>query len=378
MRVRAIDAKTGEAAMVERGAEDHAWTVTPLGPGVPDDGELVLSPGWLDIQVNGFAGVDFNSGRTTPAEYEQAREALRALGVTRFLPTVITAAPDHLAECLARIDEARCASPELARAMPGVHLEGPFISPEDGARGAHPLEHVRPPDPALFEELQAASGGRIVLVTLAPEQPGSVPFIRNLTARGVRVAIGHSLADGEQLAAAAQAGASLSTHLGNGLPALLPRHQNPLWDQLADDRLAASAIFDGHHLPESVMRVMHRAKAPDRLVLTSDAVALAGMPPGVYEGQVGGRVELHESGRLTMYGSEYLAGSASSLLDGVNTALRVLGLGLPEVLRFVTEVPQRLLGLPEAEESLLLRRTGGGVEVEAVGRVAAAAGAGAR
>lgn len=378
MRVRAIDAKTGEAAMVERGAEDHAWTVTPLGPGVPDDGELVLSPGWLDIQVNGFAGVDFNSGRTTPAEYEHAREALRALGVTRFLPTVITAAPDHLAECLARIDEARRASPELARAMPGVHLEGPFISPEDGARGAHPLEHVRPPDPALFEELQAASGGRIVLVTLAPEQPGSVPFIRNLTARGVRVAIGHSLADGEQLAAAAQAGASLSTHLGNGLPALLPRHQNPLWDQLADDRLAASAIFDGHHLPESVMRVMHRAKAPDRLVLTSDAVALAGMPPGVYEGQVGGRVELHESGRLTMYGSEYLAGSASSLLDGVNTALRVLGLGLPEVLRFVTEVPQRLLGLPEAEESLLLRRTGGGVEVEAVGRVAAAAGAGAR
>lgn len=378
MRVRAIDAKTGEAAMVERGAEDHAWTVTPLGPGVPDDGELVLSPGWLDIQVNGFAGVDFNSGRTTPAEYEHAREALRALGVTRFLPTVITAAPDHLAECLARIDEARRASPELARAMPGVHLEGPFISPEDGARGAHPLEHVRPPDPALFEELQAASGGRIVLVTLAPEQPGSIPFIRDLTARGVRVAIGHSLADGEQLAAAAQAGASLSTHLGNGLPALLPRHQNPLWDQLADDRLAASAIFDGHHLPESVMRVMHRAKAPDRLVLTSDAVALAGMPPGVYEGQVGGRVELHESGRLTMYGSEYLAGSASSLLDGVNTALRVLGLGLPEVLRFVTEVPQRLLGLPEAEESLLLRRTGGGVEVEAVGRVAAAAGAGAR
>src|SRR5699024_7218193 len=161
------------------------------------------------------------------------------------------------------------------------------------------------------------------LVTLAPELGGSEAFIRELVGRGVRVAIGHSLADGGQLAAAAAAGATLSTHLGNGLPAELPRHQHPLWDQLADDRLTASAIFAGHHLPDNLLRVLHRVKAPERLILTSDAVALAGLPPGVYEGQVGGKVELHPNGRLTMHGSEYLAGSASSLLDGVNTALRV-------------------------------------------------------
>jgi N-acetylglucosamine-6-phosphate deacetylase len=324
------------------------------------------SPGWLDIQVNGFAGIDFNTGRTTPAEFEQARLALRAVGVTRFLPTVITADAEHLLQCLARIDEACRASRELELAMPGIHLEGPFISPLDGARGAHPLECVIPPDLQLFERLQAAAGGRIRLVTLAPEIEGSIGFIRELVSRGVRVAIGHSLADSAQLAAAADAGASLSTHLGNGLPGQLARHPNPLWDQLADDRLAASVIFDGHHLPDSVMRVLQRAKAPGRLILTSDAVALAGLKPGVYEGQVGGKVELHESGRLTMFGSEYLAGSASSLLDGVNTALRVTGLPLQQVLEFVTRAPERLLGLPPAAEQLLLRIEADGVAVDRI------------
>lgn len=328
--------------------------------------ESFVSSGWLDIQVNGFAGIDFNSGRTTPAEFEQARLALRQAGVTRFLPTVITASPNHLLACLARIDEACRSSAELERAMPGIHLEGPFISPLDGARGAHPLDCVIPPDLELFEQLQDAAGGRIRLLTLAPEQPGSTAFISKLVARGVRVAIGHSLASPEQLAAAAAAGASLSTHLGNGLPGQLARHTNPLWEQLADDRLTASAIFDGHHLPDSVMRVITRCKAPDRLVLTSDAVALAGMPPGVYDGQVGGKVELHPSGRLTMFESEYLAGSASSLLDGVNTALRVTGLPLPEILPWVTSVPEQLLGLPPCSEELLLRVAGGRVELEGI------------
>lgn len=363
----ALDLHSGETFTISRDLKAGPWRVDATDGGEADRPTLLISRGWLDIQVNGFAGTDFNSGTTDPAGFEHARQALRRVGVTRFLPTVITGAPDHLARCLGRINAACSGSVELAAAMPAVHLEGPFISPMDGARGAHLHQHVRAPDLQLFDELQDAAGGRIRLVTLAPEHPGSVEFIRELTGRGVRVAIGHSLASTEELAAAAEAGATLSTHLGNGLPAQLPRHHNQLWDQLADDRLSASVIFDGHHLPPNVMRVAHRMKAPDRLVLTSDAVALAGMPPGVYEGQVGGKVELHANGRLTMYDSEYLAGSASSLLDGVNTATGILGLPLADVVRFVTDIPERLLGLPPAEESLLLKRDGNRVVVEDAG-----------
>ncbi len=326
----------------------------------------LTTPGWLDIQVNGYAGTDFNSGRALPADFERARVAQRTLGVTRFLPTVITGTPAGMGECIRRIVEARASSAELAAAMPLIHLEGPFISPEDGARGAHPLECVRPPDLALFEDLQAQAQGLVRLLTLAPEHEGSLDFIARVTAAGTRVAIGHSLASSERIREAVDAGATLSTHLGNGLPNNLRRHPNPLFDQLAEPRLSASAIFDGHHLPDSVMRVIHRMKAPGHLILTSDAVALAGMPAGVYEGQVGGKVELHSSGRLTMYGSDYLAGSASSLLDGINNAIRVSGLDVTEVVRYVTDVPATLLGLPPSDARVELAAAGGAFKVTGV------------
>ncbi len=329
---------------------------------------MITVPGWLDIQVNGYAGVDFNSGTATPHDFEHARQSQRLLGVTRFLPTVITGSLAGMQLCLERITAARQSSHELAAAMPAVHLEGPFISPQDGARGAHPADCVRPPDMSFFDTLQEAADGLIRLVTLAPEQPGSLDFISRVTAAGVRVSIGHSLADGVRIREAVAAGATLSTHLGNGLPGILPRHHNPLWEQLAEPGLTASAIFDGHHLPGAVMKVIHRMKGPDNLILTSDAVALAGMPAGVYEGQVGGKVQLHDSGRLTMYGSDYLAGSASSLLDGVNTALRLTGLPVEEVVRWVTTVPEWLLGLPPSADRVMLELQDGVASVVGVGR----------
>lgn len=313
------------------------------------------SPGWLDIQVNGLVGVDFNLPGLTTEACERAVRAQWRAGVTRFLPTVITGSEDHLAACLRGLYEAAQASDVVAAATPGVHLEGPFISPEDGARGAHPVAAVRPPDLRLFERLQAASGDRIKLVTLAPEHPGSVEFIREVTARGVRVALGHTLANGEQIEAAVAAGATLSTHLGNGIPARIDRHHNQLWDQLADDRLTASAIFDGHHLPPNLMRVWHKVKGDGRLLLVSDAVSLAGMPPGRYDETVGGAVELHPNGRLTQLGSEYLAGSASLLLDGVNTALAMLDVAPGAIFELVSSVPERALGLPPGGDLLKLR-----------------------
>ncbi len=314
----------------------------------------VTSPGWFDLQINGLDGVDFNRAGVTPTEFEKAVRANWRAGVTRFLPTVITGLEDHLSACLRAIDEAVTASELVADAVPGIHLEGPFISPVDGARGAHPLEAVRPPDLAMFDRLQAAAGGRITLVTVAPEHPGSVEFIRELTGRGVRIAIGHTLATTEQLAAAVDAGATLSTHLGNGIPATINRHHNQIWDQLADSRLTATAIFDGHHLPPNLMRVLHEVKGEGLLVLVSDAVSLAGMPPGRYTEHVGGAVELHPNGRLTQADSNYLAGSASLLLAGVNTALAVLEIEPYAIFELVTRAPERAMGLEPRDDRLKL------------------------
>ena len=337
------------------------------------DPRLLVGPGWTDVQVNGFAGHDVNGDPMPPDGFEAMRRALTATGVTRFLPTVITAAAHDMSARLAAIAQACDASEAVRRAVPGIHLEGPFLSPEDGARGAHPLSAIRDPDRALFDAFQEASGGLIRLVTLAPERPGALELIRYLRSHGVVVAIGHTLADGQRISEAADAGAMLSTHLGNGAPALLPRHPNVIWEQLAEDRLYASAIFDGHHLPPSVMRVLLRMKGPDRLLLTSDAVSLAGRPPGVYEGQVGGKVELHTNGRLTMHGTAYLAGSASSLADGVATAVDRLDTAPRDAVAMASRVPETLLGLSPSDDVTVVELGPEGLSVRRVvidGRIA--------
>lgn len=330
------------------------------------DRRLLVGPGWTDVQVNGFAGHDVNGDPMPPAGFEAMRRALAATGVTHFLPTVITAAAPDIAARLGAIAQARDASEAIRRAVPGIHLEGPFLSPDDGARGAHPLSAIRDPDRALFDSFQDAAGGLIRLVTLAPERPGALELTAYLRAHGIVVAIGHTQAGAQRIAEAADAGATLSTHLGNGAPALLPRHPNVIWEQLAEDRLYASAIFDGHHLPPSVMRVLLRVKGPDRLLLTSDAVSLAGRPPGVYEGQVGGKVELHPNGRLTMHGTSYLAGSASSLADGVATAVDLLGVDPRDAIAMVSQVPETLLGLPPSDDVTVVELGPFGLSVRCV------------
>ena len=225
---------------------------------------------------------------------------------------------------------------------------------------------LRAPDRALADDLQAAADGTIRLATLAPELPGALELIAHLVSLGIVVAIGHTMADEARIREAVDAGARLSTHLGNGVPATIPRHRNPIWPQLADDRLTASAIFDGHHLTDSVMRVFAKAKAPGGLILTSDAVALAGMPPGVYEGQVGGDVELHPDGRLTVLSGGFLAGSASSLLDGVRTAVLRLGLDPARALPMVGRLPAELLGLPGADDATVVEIGAASVDLIAV------------
>ena len=317
--------------------------------------DMVLSPGWLDIQINGFMGVDFNIPVNT-GNLLYAVDALAAVGVTRFLPTIITNIPERMEACLQAIARATREHPRIAQAVAGIHLEGPFLSAQDGARGAHPLDAICPPDLALFERLQNASSQLIRLLTLSPEYAEAPAFIQEVTKQDVRVAIGHTSATPEQIQQAVQAGASLSTHLGNGIQATLPRHPNILWEQLAQDGLFASAIFDGFHLPTSTLKVFRKVKGTQKLIMVSDAVALAGMPAGIYEGQIGGKVELHSSGKLTMYGSAYLAGSASSLLDGVNIALNQLALPVADVMAMVSQTPQTYLGVPSRRDYVLFKK----------------------
>ncbi|HTE16934.1 MAG TPA: amidohydrolase family protein, partial [Armatimonadota bacterium] len=234
----------------------------------------------------------------------------------------------------------------------GVHVEGPYLSAEDGPRGAHPLEHVRAPDWDEFERFQEAAGGRIRLFSLAPETPGALPFIERLAAAGIVPALAHTGAEPETIRDAVRAGARMSTHLGNGAHAQIRRHPNYIWEQLAHDELYASIIADGHHLPPSVVKVIARAKGPERLALVSDAVSLGGLPPGLY---AEGRHEVLPSGKIVVGGTPYLAGAGHLLDTCIANALRFTDLSLAQVTRCASTVPARILGL-EARKGHL--RTG--------------------
>lgn len=336
-------------------------TISTIAAGGPDDGAW-LSLGLFDLQLNGFGGYDLNAG-PDPQTVRDLAAAVHASGVSRFVPTLITASHMAIIDALRAIVEARDSDPLVKHAIPFIHLEGPYIAPEDGPRGAHPAEHVRPPDLAEFDAWQAASGNLVGLVTLSPHWPETPGYIRGLRARGVQVALGHTHAASDAIAAAVAAGAALSTHLGNGIAAVLPRHPNPIWTQLAEDRLWASFIADGHHLPAETFKAMLRAKGLDRAILVSDAVALAGAALGIYDMPIGGRVELKANGRLEVAGTPFLAGAAASLAFDVATARRMAGLSWAEALRLAAENPRKLFDLPGltvgAPADLLRFRIGG-------------------
>jgi N-acetylglucosamine-6-phosphate deacetylase len=294
--------------------------------------------GFFDLQVNGFAGVDFNSSGCTSERIKHAVDALRETGVTRFLPTLITSSFAKFSDCA----RALLSFPDPAIA--GVHMEGPYISPSDGARGAHSREHVIEASIEDFKRRQEAARGHIVLVTLAPEVSGAIRLIEYLVESNVRVAIGHTAASAEQVRDAVSAGATLSTHLGNGCALMLPRHPNFLWEQLASDELFASFIVDGHHLPPAAVKAMLRAKSPSRSILVTDATAAAGCPPGSYV--IGdARIELSAEGRVSAPGAPNLAGSALAMHTAVANTVRFTGLPLSEVLPMASTLPAHYIGI---------------------------------
>src|SRR5262245_2384277 len=306
MRIRGHHYATGQVVDVLC-AGGEVREVSAPGGERPDVEAGWVAPALFDLQVNGCEGKSFNSASLGVEDVLRVVRVCRRHGVAGLLPTLVTASFEALSHGFTTLRQAREQFPEVARAVPGYHLEGPYISPEDGPRGAHPLRHVRPPDRDEFRRLQEAAGGRIRLVTLAPEHEGALGFIEWLAGQGVVVALGHTAARPERIREAVRAGARLATHLGNRPHALLPRDDSYVWEPLAHDGLWASVIADGHHLPPALLRVIARAKTAARLILTCDASSLAGLPPGRYA-EWEQALEVLPEGKVVVCGTPFLAG----------------------------------------------------------------------
>jgi len=298
-------------------------------------------PGFFDLQVNGFGGVDFNAPGLSAAQVAQATERMRETGVTRFLPTLITSSLERFSR------NARVLADVADPAIAGIHMEGPYIAGRDGPRGAHPLADVIPASLDDFNRRQEAARGRIVLVTLAPEVSGALSLIEALVESGIRVSIGHSDATPQQIRDGIAAGATMATHLGNGCAQMLPRHPNVIWELLAQDGVVASLIVDGHHVPDATVKAMIRAKGTQRTVLVTDAIAAAGSAPGQY--RIGGvDCVLSDDGRVSLPGTPYLAGSSLTLDRAIGNTVRFTGLTLDDVVPMASEIPARYLGMTVA------------------------------
>jgi N-acetylglucosamine-6-phosphate deacetylase len=305
-----------------------------------------LAPGLIDLQVNGYRGIGFNDPTLTPEKVAEVSLLMDQFGVSRYLPTLTTDSIELLAGSLATIAQAINELPQVRLRVPGIHLEGPFISPEDGPRGAHPKQHVRPPDWNAFQRLQQSAGGHIRLTTLSAEYDESPAFIAKAAASGVVVSIGHTKANSDQIRAAVDAGATLSTHLGNGSHPLIRRHPNYIWDQLAEDRLMASLIVDGHHLPPAVVKAMVRAKSPERCILVSDKTNLGGLPPGIYSTPLGD-IELLPGGKPVLAGQrDILAGASLPITVNVAKVMEFADVDLQTAIEMATLNPARLMNWP--------------------------------
>ncbi|HBL73599.1 MAG TPA: N-acetylglucosamine-6-phosphate deacetylase [Prolixibacteraceae bacterium] len=317
---------------------------------LPDDADIprvYIAPGLIDLQVNGYMGIDFCDPALTAEDVRKVVKALWKEGVTTFFPTLTTNADDLLKRNFGVLAET-LNDPEMTGSIPGFHLEGPYISPVQGYRGDHPEKHIRKPDRQEFEKYQQAARGAIKLITVAPEIEGAIPFIAQCAKAGVVVALGHHNASAEIVKEAVDAGASMSTHLGNGCANEINRHHNPIWPQLADDRLMPSIIVDGYHLTWEEVQTFYKVKGPDRIILVSDVVDLAGLPPGEYKK---GDVTLLLTPEVVKYPAEnVLSGAASPIRLCVGNIMKFTGCNLNDAIRMASTNPAKAVGLDNVGE----------------------------
>ena len=307
---------------------------------------IYIAPGLIDAQVNGYAGVSFSfsGGALTMEGIQKATRALWEAGVTTYLPTLTTNSQDTLLKNFALLAQAK-ENPDLLGSIPGFHLEGPYISSEDGYRGAHPAEYIRKPDWDEFMELYDASGKNILQVTLAPEVEGAMEFISRCHEMGILVGLGHHNASPEIIHESVTRGASIVTHLGNGCANMINRHINPFWPQLSDDRLMISIICDGFHLRPEEINVFFKVKGPEKTILISDVTNYAGLAPGEYITSTQDTIELTPEGLLFYPAQKVLYGSASPITKGVGHIMEVSGCSLRQAIRMASTNPAVLFGL---------------------------------
>lgn len=347
MRYRGINALTGEAIEIEiSGSKIARVNASEKAEGLP-----YLSPGFFDIQVNGYKGNGYSHEAFSENTIAEIISSLDASGTTRHMPTIVTVSHDRMLKNLAVIKQAVDDSEDIAAAIPGIHIEGPYLSAEDGPRGAHTPDHIRDPDFSEFESWQKAAGGLIRLITLAPERQGAIEFIQKAVAAGVVVSIGHTAASPERIQQAIKAGARMTTHLGNGSHNLLPRLKNYIWEQLAADELTAGIICDGFHLPRSVVNVITRTKGLQRLVLVSDVAYYAGLKPGLYEFE-NTDIRVFEDGHLGLAGTDYLAGAAHLLDWDIAQFINYTNTTLAEAIQLCMTNPSKMFGLPQTYSKL--------------------------
>ncbi|MFD2200382.1 6-phosphogluconolactonase [Shivajiella indica] len=311
-----------------------------------------FGPGLIDLQVNGVNGVDFNDASLSISDIEKSVEYLLTIGVTGFLPTLITNEKGIILKILDTITQACEINPLVDSCILGVHLEGPFISNLDGARGAHNPKFIQEPSWELLQEFQKAAKGRIKLLTLAPELEGAIDLIKKCKESGIQIAIGHSYATYPKIKEAVEAGARLSTHLGNAVPLTLPRHPNILWDQLAMEGLYASLVADGFHLDDSFLKTVIKVKC-EKSFLISDSTLFTGMPPGEYKAHIGDEVVLEENGRLSLkHGKGLLAGASKNLREGVEYLVKSGITDLSSAWKMATSYPVKFLALNDSNQTL--------------------------
>ncbi len=349
----------------------HIETIAPANIAVKPDLQVdYVSPAYFDLQINGGLGVNLTSVRLTLPEIEKVVETCAIHGIAAFCPTVITAHVSTITSAFTALRQACENSAELNEAMPCFHLEGPFISAEDGPRGAHPREHVQPAKYELFQRWQEAAGGRIKLLTLAPEVPGAIKLIEQLVKADIIVALGHSAGPSTAIRDGILAGARLSTHLGNGCGRMIPRHDNVLWEQLAADELMASVITDGHHLPWNLVQNIIRCKTLERIIVTCDASPLAGLAPGRYD-VWGQTVIISDEGKIVLAEQGVLAGSWEFTSRCVEKLMKAQRLSYQQAHPLAADHPRRLLGLPvsglhegEVANLLLLQQSPSGLLIQ--------------
>jgi len=313
-----------------------------------------VAPAFIDNQVNGYIGIEFSDENLSVDDMVKIVRMHKENGVTTFLPTIITSSYKSLVSSFKNL-VATLKNKEVAYAVPGFHLEGPYISPVAGYRGAHRLKDIRKPDWDEFQKINEVAEGKIIQITVAPEVEGAIEFIKKCVQNNIIVSLGHHNGNSEDIKRAVDAGAKTVTHLGNGLANNINRFNNPLWMQLAEDRLMCSMIMDGFHIKPEMAKVFYRTKGSRRIILTSDMTMLAGMPPGHYTWD-GNKVVLTEEGIIIFPKENVFAGASLPLITGVKNIMKFTGCTLKEAIDMVTINPARLYGFTDRGEIAVGKR----------------------